>query len=202
MSRAELDAGLDAIVAATIARRALDRSAPNLLAGIQRECPPARQWQTAHDERVRHTHAEADGQTIPGNLRFILQRPEAGPTVHGQAEHAAHAAEGHHGGRTGNIARKPQQYGTEQARYPRDENLSPGNKINCRCQAVTIGGLIAATMVVTNVEVAGTVARFEVSSRFPRLAESELGDGHDPGLHFMARALAEFAARLNARGHA
>lgn len=201
MSSVDLDGALDAVVASTIARRYLDRAAPDLLADIQRECPPARQWQTAHDEKVRKTHNEADGQTIPDNLRFILNKPERGPTVHGQTEHAIHRAEGHHGGRTGNIAAKPEQYGTEEARYPRDENLSPGNRYNCRCTAVTIPGLIAATMEVADAEVAGTTVRIEVSSRFPRLAESELGDGQDPGLHFMGRALDELAARLNSGGH-
>jgi hypothetical protein len=196
VSSVDLDAGLEAIVAATITRRYLDRVAPDLLAEVQRQSPDARQWQTHHDEKVRHTHAQADGQTIPANLRFILDKPQRGPTGRGQAEHAGHEAEGHHGGRTGNAAAKAGQAGTEQARWPRDENLSPGNKINCRCSAITIIGLIAATMEVTDVEVAGPAAKFEVSSRFPRLAESEFGDGQDPGLHFMARALDEFAGRL------
>lgn len=199
MSRADLRADLDAVVTAIIVRRWMDRAAPELLTDVQRECPPARQWETAHDERVRTTHAKADGQTIPGNLRFILDRPQAGPTATGQASRAAHGAEGHHGGQTGNVARKPEQAGTEMARYPRDPGLSPANRYNCRCETITIAGLIAATMTATDAEAAGTIARFAVSSRFPRIAESELGDGTDPGLHFMARALTEFAARLNSR---
>lgn len=200
MSRVELRADLDAVVTATIVRRWMDRAAPDLLTDVQRGCPPARQWVTAHDERVRAAHAKAGGQTIPGNLRFVLDKPQAGPTATGQASRAAHHAEGHGGGQAGTIARKPQQAGTEMARYPRDPDLSAGNAVNCRCSAVTIAGLIAATMMLTDIEVAGPVARFEVSSRFPRIAESEFGDGTDPGLHFMARALTALAGRLNAAG--
>jgi hypothetical protein len=156
--------GLNAAVTAVIVRRWLDRAGPGLLADVQRGCPPARQWETAHDERVRPSHAKADGQVIPGNLRFILD--------------------------------KPQEAGTEQARWPRDPALSAANKINCRCETVTIAGLIAATMTVSDAQAAGTVARITVSSRFPRIAESELGDGTSPGLHFMGRALRDLAARL------
>jgi hypothetical protein len=49
-------------------------------------------------------------------------------------------------------------------------------------------------------ELAGTVVRVTVGSKFPRLAESEFGDGQDPGLHFMAAALATFAGRLGLGG--
>jgi hypothetical protein len=56
--------------------------------------------------------------------------------------------------------------------------------------------MIAATVIGDPVEVAGTVVRGTVGTRFPRIAESEFGDGQDPGLHFMAAALEEYAGRL------
>lgn len=198
MARVELSPDLDATVARDLVRPWMQRAIVDLQIEVQKLCPPARVWESRKDDKVRTTHREADGQTIPDNLRFILNKPSAGPTVHGQASRAAHHAEGHGGGRTGNIARKPEEIGTEQGAYPRDEQLSPGNRYNCRCEAVTIGGLIAATVITDPVEVAGTVVRGTAGSRFPRIAESEFGSGEDQGTHAFASALEEFAAKLQA----
>jgi hypothetical protein len=43
---------------------------------IRRSAPSGSIWITAHDERVRKTHVEAEGQLIPANLRFVLNHPE------------------------------------------------------------------------------------------------------------------------------
>lgn len=197
MGRVELAADLDMRVARDIIRPWMDRAAGDLALEVARRCPPARVWQTRGDDKVRETHEDADRQAIPSNLRFILRKPGRGPTVHGQASRAARG-----GGQSGNLAAKLASYGTEQAVEPRDPQLSAGNRINCRCAAVTVPGMIAATVHPDLAQVAGPVVRVEVGSRFPRLAESEFGDGQSPGLHFMAAALSEFAARLGLGGAA
>jgi hypothetical protein len=196
----ELNADLEAAVARGPLRAWADRAAQELTLDAQREAPPARVWKTVGDERVRATHEKADGQAIPSNLKFILDKPEAGPTVHGQASRAAHHAEGHHGGSSGNIARKASALGIELARYPRDETLSPGNRCNCRCSAPVVTGLVAASVHPDPVVVTGTQARIVVSTSFNRAAESEFGDGDSPGLRWMGRALNGFASRIAARG--
>jgi hypothetical protein len=191
MGRVDLDGDLDMKVAAAVARPWMDRAVAGLQHEVQLRCPPARVWLTQNDDKVRPTHRDAEGQAIPTNLRFILDKPERGPTVHGQASRAVRG-----GGQSGDLAAKPESYGTEQGRYPRDPALSPGNRFNCRCETQTVPGMIAATVTGDPVEVAGTVVRGIVGSHFPRLAESEFGDGQDPGLHFMAESLAEFTGQL------
>jgi hypothetical protein len=196
----ELSADLEAAVARGPLRAWADRAAQELTLDAQREAPPARVWKTVGDERVRATHEKADGQAIPGNLKFILDKPQAGPTVHGQAAHGVHQAEGHQGGQSGNIARKASALGIELARYPRDETLSPGNRYRCRCSSPTITGMVAASVHPDAVVISGTQARFTVSTSFNRAAESEFGDGDSPGLRWMGRALNGFAARIASRG--
>lgn len=200
MSSAEISPDLEAAVARGPLRAWAERAARDLTLDAQRTAPPAKIWHTTGDDKVRPTHREADGQAVAVNVRFLLHKPEAGPTAHGQAEHAAHAAGGHQGGSSGNVARKPLGAGTELAAEPRDERLSPGNKINCRCDAVPAPEMIAATVRPGPVEVAGTMVRFRVSTGFNRAAESEFGDGDTPGLRWMGRALNTFAARLAGRG--
>lgn len=198
MARVDLAPDLDAAVARDCIRPWMERAITDLVIEVQKLCPPARIWQTMGDDKVRETHRKAEGQTIPSNLRFILERPSAGPTVKGQTSRAIHHAAGRDGGRTGNIARKPEEIGTEQGRYPRDEQLSPGNRYNCRCNAVTVSGLIAATVVADPVEVAGPEVRGTVGSRFPRIIDSEFGDDEDQGTHAFASALEEFAGKIGA----
>lgn len=198
MGRVDLNTDLDMVVARGPVRAWMEEAMIALGEEVVRSCPPGRMWVTRNDNKVRATHAEIEGQTIPANLRFIMHRPNAGPTVKGQSERTAHHAEGRHGGRTGNIARKPEEIGFEQGRYPRDEQLSPGNRYNCRCQALTIDGIIAASMEIDPLDIAGTVIRGTIGSRFPRIAESEFGNGQDQGLHFMAGALEQFAAKVDA----
>lgn len=56
------------------ARRLADALADRVRANV----PDAGVWITARDERVRPTHVEADGQTIPANLRYVLTHPSHG----------------------------------------------------------------------------------------------------------------------------
>jgi hypothetical protein len=61
-------------------RDAVDDIASRILDAARREAPDARVWVTAHDERVRQTHVDADAQIIPTNVRFILDK--VGQTGH------------------------------------------------------------------------------------------------------------------------
>ena len=125
MARVDLDGDLDAKVALACVRRWVDRAAGGLTLEVQRHCPPARVWVTRGDDKVRETHRDAEKQAIPTNLRFILKKPGRGPTARGQASRAARG-----GGQSGDPPAKLESDGTEQARYPRDPQLSPGNAIN------------------------------------------------------------------------
>lgn len=191
MPGADINPGLEALVARGPLRAWAERASHDLELGAQRTAPPARIWKTAEDERVRQTHHDADGQAIPDNLKFVLDKPQAGPTAHGQASRAANG-----GGQSGNIANKANEAGVELARYPRDESLSPANRENCRCESITAEGMIAATVHSDGVHVEGSAVTFTVSTGFNRAAESEFGDGDSPGLRWMGRALSEFRSGL------
>lgn len=69
---------LDERVAAKYAVPEARRLADQLADRVRANAPNAGIWITAHDERVRPTHVEADGQTIPDNLRYILTHPSHG----------------------------------------------------------------------------------------------------------------------------
>jgi hypothetical protein len=64
-------AGLGALMV----RDAVDSITDQLLEAVRASAPDVRVWVTAHDERVRKTHEDADTQVIPENLRFILDKP-------------------------------------------------------------------------------------------------------------------------------
>lgn len=60
--------------AALMVQDEVHRLTGDLLDACRLHAPGARVWVTAHDERVRQTHADADAQAIPANLRFILDK--------------------------------------------------------------------------------------------------------------------------------
>jgi uncharacterized protein with gpF-like domain len=157
--------GLDALIAAKILRPQVNAVAARLLDAAQRAAPPAKVWVTLEDDRVRHTHREADGQEVPDNIPFILARP---------ADAKQHGHEGH-----------------EMAMMPRDESLSPANRYNCRCVAVMLPEAIAKTMRLEHATVIGTRSTAEVSTDFQRVAESEHAEY---GGGWFARAAREAAA--------
>lgn len=153
---------LDERVAARYAVPEARRLANQLADRVRSNTPPARVWITAADERVRPTHVEADGQTIPDNLRYILDHPSHG--------------------------------GQEMARVPGDPDLSEGNRINCRCVAVGLPGLIAEHVATSDVVVQGSAARATVSVEFPRIVESEHPDAGDGGGGWLRLSVEEAAA--------
>lgn len=60
---------------ALMSRDAVDVITSRLLEAVRANAPAVRVWVTAHDERVRKSHEDADAQVIPDNLRFILDKP-------------------------------------------------------------------------------------------------------------------------------
>lgn len=51
-----------------------------IAAAVAMNAPDGRYWLSMQDERVRNTHWEADGQTIPANVPYILHKPNGGGT--------------------------------------------------------------------------------------------------------------------------
>lgn len=84
--------------------------------------------------------------------------------------------------------------------HPRDPNLPPEERINCRCSDPELPQLLAQSIHKGDVTLVGNRVSGEVSTRFPRAAESEFGTGEDPAAHYMTNALREVAAQL-AAGH-
>lgn len=170
-SRVELTHNLDAVIAARFARAAVNHYTDRVADTARRRAPAAKTWATARDANVRPSHVETDEQTIPENLRYQLPKMTylrgAGWTI---------------------------TTGVDLARYPRDPNLPTEQSINCRCNSHTVPGVIAASIETSHVEVSGSHVHAEVSTRFPRIAESEFGTSGDTGTHFMRDSIVEVAA--------
>ena len=162
--RARLRPGLEREVAARLVAPVVDRFADAVRDKAREHAPDARVWRAQGDDRVRPTHREADGQTIPANLRFLVRTPDYDRVHH-----------------------DPHEW--QLLRAPRDrEGGSPGNVIECRCSTETLPGLIARHVERGPVAVTGTRVRARVSVRFPRIVESEYGTDKDRAARFMGRA--------------
>lgn len=68
---------LDATIAVRFGKPRVERVLRMLTDEAKSRAPGVRAWITARDERVRHSHMEADGQLVPDNLRFKV------PSVNG-----------------------------------------------------------------------------------------------------------------------
>lgn len=185
-TRVELDRDLDQVVAVRVALPAAERLTERVQRAAQRLAPPAKLWVTAHDERVRYSHREADAQMIPANLRYLL--PAVVYVRKGRNEHGK--AMNPEGGW------KPVPGRHDLARAPRDPELPIEQRINCRCASFELPGALARTIFTTPAVLRGAAAVAQVYTRFPRAAESETGTSRDRGAHFMAGALREVAAGM------
>jgi hypothetical protein len=181
VARLVLRPDLDGFVAARLVPGEVDRLATAVMLSAQVRAPAGKVWITMRDERVRLTHVETDGQTIPDNLRYRLRKGERGNDVDDEIREAGH----------------------EFARAPRDPSLSIGNRINCRCSSVPLPGAVGMTIrkdPAPNIQ--GTRVSQEVYTRFPRAAESENGTSQDRPARFMGGAIDEVALMLRAQGRA
>jgi hypothetical protein len=70
VTRFEPARDLDVQVAAKLAFPFVDRLSDELLGPSKAYAPDAKVWVTVRDEKVRPTHIDTDGQTVPDNLRY------------------------------------------------------------------------------------------------------------------------------------
>jgi hypothetical protein len=175
MSRFEMTAGLDTLVAAKIVRPYVDHLTVRVETEAKRGAPDAKTWLTRRDEKVRPSHVYADGQEVPSNLRYKI------PKVN-----------------TGNDANDIRA-GFDLARRPGDPDLPIGNRIHCRCESVVLPNELARHIERSPTTVAGTSVKASVRCTFPRAAESEYGTDEDVGTHFMHHALEVVAVETRQR---
>ena len=188
MVRVELSRRLEAAVAERVVRPVVERIAEDLREEAARRAPDGSRWETAEDERVRLSHAEADGQVVPDNLRFRL------PAV-------AYVRKGR--GRDGKALNPAGGWkltaGWDLARRPGDPDLPLHQRVNCRCRAVRVPGAVASSIVAGPAVVEGARVTAQVWTEFPRAAESEFGTGGDRAARFMRGALEEVSRRYPRR---
>lgn len=84
-TRFEPAPGLDETVAARFALPFVERLSEELLTVSRTYVPDAKVWVTVRDEKVRHTHVDTDGQTIPENLRYKVPSTKGVGTDLGRA---------------------------------------------------------------------------------------------------------------------
>lgn len=165
MTHFEVATGLDEAVAAQIVHPAIEKIVAALEDEAKRLAPAVKVWVTAHDERVRPSHVDTDGQAVPENLRFKVPKVNRGNDV------------------------GDQRFGYDMAREPRDPSLPIGNRINCRCDSPRIPTLLKDSIHATPVLVSGTRVTGGVETRFPRAAESDQGTSDDRAANFMGGAI-------------
>lgn len=165
MARLVLNPDLEAIAAARAARK-VDRVAEQLAGELRRRVPAAKVWVSEEDGRVRPSHVDAHGQTIPNNVPYKVKRMvyvRKGRTRPGQ--------------RGINIGGGWRMLETiELATRPRDRRLSPENRMNCRCWSDPVPGVTARAVRTSKARVQGTQVRARVTIRFPRIVESEFAE--------------------------
>jgi len=185
MARFVTRTDLDAIIAASVGRRAVERLKADTTDGARRRAPRAKTWVTARDEHVRPSHVSTDRQTIPDNLRYQL--PRMIYLRKGRDEHGRAINPGGGYSETG---------GYDLAREPRDPKLPDDQRVRCRCQSVPLPDAVARSIHSTETLVLGSRVRAEVETWFNRAAESEFGTAEDTPARFMAGGAREAAARL------
>lgn len=180
--RVDLRSDLDNVVAKMVVGRVNDLAEQVARQARQRD-PGVNIWITAEDERVRPAHAKADGQRVPGNLRFQLRKQ-------------VYTRGGGRGSRVSGFTKlgPPGEY--DLAREPRDEDLPDDQKKRCRCEMETAHGLIAERVRASRAVAQGSRASARVSVSFNRIVESEHGTSQDRPSRMMGGALDAVAARL------
>lgn len=142
----------------------------------KRLAPPTKRWVTMADDKVRHTHIQAQGQVVPGNLRFTINSMDWDRKHRGV-------------GRNTFILK------------PRDQSSrAVANLKNCRCTTAIDPDGIARNISTGPPIISGKKATVTVTVRAPMVVDAEVGTVYPGGLvadgaHFMARAAAIVAAR-------
>ncbi|MEU9781508.1 hypothetical protein AB0H92_11125 [Streptomyces phaeochromogenes] len=142
----------------------------------KRLAPPTKRWVTVGDDRVRPTHVEAHGQTVPGNLRFELNSMDWD---------MRHRSVG------------PHTYMLE----PKDRTSQAiANLKNCRCTTHKDPDGIARHIRTGQPVVSGKKVTVTVSVQADKVIEAEVGTVYPgnlraEGTFFMSRAAGIVAAR-------
>ncbi|GHH22007.1 hypothetical protein [Streptomyces lanatus] len=167
--------GLEAQLARMLAP-AVQRIARQVEIEAKLLAPPTKRWVTMGDHKVRPTHVAANGQEVPGNLRFAID------SMQWDMEHRGVG---------------PTTYMLE----PLDESSrAVANLKNCRCRAHKDPEGIARHINTGQPVVAGKRVTVTVSVQAPMVVEAEVGTVYPgnlraDGTHFMSRAAAIVAAR-------
>ncbi|WP_031102308.1 hypothetical protein [Streptomyces sp. NRRL S-146] len=142
----------------------------------KRLAPPTKRWVTVADDEVRPTHVRAQGQVVPGNLRF---------TINSMDWDRKHRGVG------------PSTYMLR----PRDgSSRAVANLKNCRCTSTIDPDGIARNISTGQPIINGKKVTVTVTARAPMVVDAEVGTVYPGGLvadgtHFMSRAAAIVAAR-------
>ncbi|NEW73760.1 hypothetical protein [Streptomyces rhizosphaericus] len=142
----------------------------------KRLAPPTKRWVTMADDKVRPAHIQAQGQVVPGNLRFKVNSMEWDRKHRGAG---------------------PNTYMLQ----PRDQSSrAVANLKNCRCTAAIDPEGIARNISTGQPITTGKRVTVTVTARGPMVVEAEVGTVYPgnllaDGTHFMARAAAIVAAR-------
>ncbi|MFG2408749.1 hypothetical protein ACGFR8_31285 [Streptomyces brevispora] len=161
---------------ARIVAPAVHRIAQKVEVEAKRLAPPTKRWVTMGDDRVRPTHVAAQGQVVPGNLRFTIN------SMDWDRKHRGVGAS---------------TYMLE----PRDRtSRAIANLKHCRCTTHKDPDGIARHINTGQPVVAGRRVTVTVSVQAPNVVEAEVGTVYPgnmvaDGTHFMSRAAAIVAAR-------
>ncbi|MGX1907616.1 hypothetical protein ACWIID_01940 [Streptomyces phaeochromogenes] len=142
----------------------------------KRLAPPTKRWVTVGDNRVRPTHVEAQGQTVPGNLRFELNSMDWDMRHRGVGPHTY-------------------------ILKPKDRtSRAIANLKNCRCTTHKDPDGIARHIRTGQPVVSGKKVTVTVSVQADKVIEAEVGTLYPgnlraEGTFFMSRAASIVAAR-------
>ncbi|MFJ4988740.1 hypothetical protein ACIP9H_33690 [Streptomyces sp. NPDC088732] len=142
----------------------------------KRLAPPVKRWVTMADDRVRPTHVQAQGQEVPGNLRFEINSMSWDRRHRGLGKYT---------------------YMME----PRDQSSrAVANIKNCRCTTAIDPDGIARNITTGQPVVSGKKVTVTVTAQAKGIVEAEVGTVYPgnlvaDGAHFMARAAALVASR-------
>jgi hypothetical protein len=167
--------GLEEALALMVAPH-IQRIAHQVVMEAKRLAPPTKRWVTMGDDKVRPTHISAQGQTVPGNLRFTINSMDWDRKHRGLGKHTFMDA-------------------------PRDQtSRAVANLKNCRCTTHTDPQGIARHINAGQPVVTGKKVTVTVTAEAPMVVEAEVGTVYPgnlvaPGVFFMSRAAAIVAAR-------
>lgn len=186
-TRVRLTPGLAQRLAAGPIRRDVERFTDAVTREAKDRAPDAKTWETHEDEKVRPSHAHAHGQTIAENLSYELAAMEYIRKGRGPDGKAINEAGGW-----------KTTDGVDLAREPRDPELPLHQRVECRCESIPAGPLLAEATRTLPTRVKGSRVEAGVECVFRRVGEAEFGNHRDDGAHFLGGAGEAVAARTQA----